>query len=284
MSSYQNTIFPNQNFIDLGLFQFGYEKCDPSHMYGPARRNHYLFHYVLSGTGVLHAENSDGVTIQHNIEANQGFLIFPGQQTTYIADSSQPWSYVWLEYDGLRFYESLKLLGLSWDAPVYKAKFLPFRDTVRDEMLYIVEHKDEPPLHLIGHLYLFADALVRSLSTGTSTNKSSQRDFYIRETIVFIEKNYGSNITIEDLADNCGLNRSYFGRIFKQEMGQSPQAFLMSYRMIKATDMLLQTKLSVAEIGKNVGYDNQLHFSRAFKNHYGKSPLQWKKEHVNLTL
>jgi AraC-like DNA-binding protein len=56
-------------------------------------------------------------------------------------------------------------------------------------------------------------------------------------------------------------------------MGQSPQAFLMTYRMISATDMLLYTKMSIAEIGKLVGYENQLHFSRAFKNYYGVSPM-----------
>lgn len=274
------SIFPNQNFIDLGLYQFGYEKCSSSHMYGPAKRNHYLFHYVLSGTGVLYAENSSGKTVEHIIRANQGFLIFPNQETTYIADSDSPWEYAWLEFDGLRFNEGLKSLNLSRNNPVYRAKYDSYRDTARDELLYIVMHKDEPPLHLIGHLYLFLDALIRSNCHETTQSGRKLREFYIHETISYIENHYHQNISIEDLAANCGLNRSYLGRIFKDEIGQSPQMFLMTYRMIKATDMLIQTNLSVAEIGKLVGYDNQLHFSRAFKNYYGKSPIKWKKDYT----
>lgn len=48
--------------------------------------------------------------------------------------------------------------------------------------------------------------------------------------------------------------------------------------MIKATELLRYTSLSVADIGNAVGYPNALHFSRAFKNRYGMSPRAWKNE------
>ena len=96
------SIFPNQNFVDLGLFQFGWERCTPAHSFGPAARNHYLFHYILSGTGTLMADDSKGVTQTYSIKSMQGFMIFPNQITTYVADKQLPWEYVWLEFDGLR--------------------------------------------------------------------------------------------------------------------------------------------------------------------------------------
>ena len=55
-------IFPNENFIDLCMYQFGYEQCEAGHSFGPATRNHYLFHYVLSGTGTLLADDAKGHT------------------------------------------------------------------------------------------------------------------------------------------------------------------------------------------------------------------------------
>ena len=49
--------------------------------------------------------------------------------------------------------------------------------------------------------------------------------------------------------------------------------------MTKATELLLLTDLSISDIGNVVGYPNQLHFSRAFKNVYQVSPSQWRNEH-----
>lgn len=86
MSNTFFNIFPNENFIDLCMYQFGYEQCDPGHSFGPATRNHYLFHYILSGTGTLMADNSKGETWTYSVKSGQGFMIFPGQINTYIAD------------------------------------------------------------------------------------------------------------------------------------------------------------------------------------------------------
>lgn len=58
MSEVIFSVFPSENFVDLGLYQFGWEQCDPSHSFGPAARNHYLFHLCLSGTGTLIADNT----------------------------------------------------------------------------------------------------------------------------------------------------------------------------------------------------------------------------------
>ena len=104
------------------------------------------------------------------------------------------------------------------------------------------------------------------------------RDFYIHEAIVFIEQNFQNDISVEDIADNCGLNRSYFGKIFKNVVGRTPQDFLLNYRMTKAAELLKLTQLSIGDISKTVGYDNQLHFSRAFKNIYQVSPRMWRNQ------
>lgn len=269
------TIFPSMNFVDLGLYQFGREDCDPAHSYGPAIRNHYLFHYILSGKGTFMWQDSKGRENTAVLRAGQGFLISPRQITTYVADERIPWEYCWLEFDGLRAKEALEITGLNVNQPVYNPIHRNFEEKMRDEMLYIVRNKKEAPLHLIGHLYVFIDALTRSVRE-YKPSEGKVKDFYIKEALAYIENNYMMGISVEDIAESAGLNRSYFGKIFRESVGKSPQEFLISYRMIKAAELLKLTSYSISQIGTAVGYPNQLHFSRAFKNVYGVSPRKWR--------
>lgn len=272
------SIFPNENFVDLNLYQFGWERCAPSHSFGPAARTHFLFHYVISGTGTLYADDSSGNTKTYQVKSKQGFMIFPQQITTYIADKELPWEYVWLEFDGLRVKEVIEITGMSQNSPIYHAHSRDLREIMMQEMLYIAQHGEMTPFHLMGHLYLFLDAMTRSISSMRITRIGKLRDFYIREALAYVEQNFQNNISVEDIADNCGLNRSYFGKIFKEAVGKTPQEFLLNYRMTKAAELLKLTKLSIGDIGNAVGYDNQLHFSRAFKNIYGVSPREWRNQ------
>lgn len=271
------SIFPNENFVDLSLYQYGMEQCPPAYSFGPATRNHYLFHYVLSGTGRLMANDSRGISHEYQIRSGEGFMIFPRQINTYIADTKLPWEYVWIEFDGMRAREIIETAGLSPDHPVYHAAYKDLRENMKDEMLYIAEHHDAPPFHLMGHLYLFIDYLSRSSSSQIATS-GRVRDFYIKEALNYIEQNFQNDISVENIASFCGLNRTYFGRIFKETVGKSPQQFLLSYRMAKAAELLKLTELSISDIGNAVGYPNQLHFSRAFKNVYGVSPREWRNK------
>ena len=270
------SIFPNERSIDLGLYQFGMEQCSPSHSYGPAARNHFLFHYIISGTGTLYADDSTGTTKTYHLKSGEGFLIFPNQITTYIADKELPWEYVWIEFDGLRAKEAMDTAGFSLDRPIFHTKKRDMSQKMEEELVYIATHSDETIFNIIGHLYLFLDYFMRSTVSTVVKGSTKLQDYYIKEAITYIEQNFQNDISVVDIANRLGINRSYFGKIFKQTLKQTPQEFLINYRMIKATELLRLTKMSIGDISKAVGYENQLHFSRAFKKIYNISPREWR--------
>lgn len=59
------------------------------------------------------AQDQKGETRNYSIKSGQGFLLYPGQISTYIADKTNPWEYTWLEFDGLRVKEALDIAGFQ---------------------------------------------------------------------------------------------------------------------------------------------------------------------------
>ncbi len=87
---YQCLEFLRKNSVELYLAYCGREICEAGHTYGPAVRQEYLLHYVISGKGTFTA---DGKTTE--LGAHDAFLIMPEETTVYRADAKEPWSYVW---------------------------------------------------------------------------------------------------------------------------------------------------------------------------------------------
>lgn len=267
-------VFQDERFVDLNLYQCGWEQTDPLHTWGPYVRNHYLFHYVISGQGLLQANGK-----AYPITAGHGFLIEPGHVTIYRADETDPWEYTWIEFDGLRVHESLRMAGISMANPVYTPASRGAARRLQEQMLYIVEHHEDSPTRLIGQGFLFLDQLVQSSANRQTHSDKRLRDFYIKEAMSFIELNYQRNISVEEIAAACGLNRSYFGKLFRTAMGEPPQSFLLRYRMNCAAQMLRESRTPIGEIAARVSYENQMHFSRAFKGIFGISPREYRQTH-----
>ena len=275
MGTHFHAIFPNEDYLDVRPYQYGWEECIPLHSFGPFVRNHYLFHYIISGRGTLYSHDSNGEIHEYNLGANQGFLICPRQINLYTADGQDPWKYVWLEFDGMRAAESLARAGLEQDQPIYHPRSLEDGELLRDHMLYFSKHADRSPLHLVGHLSLFLDELIE-YSTNQREPEKVQQDYYIHEAVVYIQQNYQRKLTVEDVASFCKLNRIYFSRRFKEVMGCTPQEFLIQQRLTHTADLLRSTSLPIKAIANQCGYPNPLHFSQAFRNQYGLPPKVWR--------
>ena len=82
---------------------------------------------------------------------------------------------------------------------------------------------------------------------------------------------------MQGLADKFGFTSEYLGRIFKKVTGETPQKYLTKLRMNEAKRLLLSSpETEIQIIGELVGYKNAFYFSRAFKNHTGLQPSEFR--------
>lgn len=265
-------VFSNKNFTDLTLYQYGIEQCAPMLACGPAIRNHYLLHYILSGKGTF--SPADGS--KYKLAAGQAFLIHPNSISFYYADDQEPWHYIWLEFDGLKAPSFLLEAGLTIKSPIYTPLSTSCKE-LETQLTFLIDHHDGSPLELIGTLYFILDTLIKTSMSKNPQKEGNLQEFYVREAINYIERNYDKNIGVDDIANWCNLNRSYFGKIFRDTVLVTPRDFLIKYRMHQACDLLKNKNRSIADIAESVGYENAFNFSRAFKKVMGMSPREWKK-------
>ncbi len=278
METHHISLFPHEHFGDIQPYQYGWEECEPLHSFGPFVRNHYLFHYIISGKGMLYSHSTKGEIHEYQLEANQGFLICPGQINLYTADEKDPWKYVWVEFDGMRAEEFLLQAGLEQDQPIYRPRSEEEGKLLQDRMLYFSENSTRSPIHLVGHLYLFLDELIEFSHSRQNIEEKKQQDLYINEAVVYIQQNCHRELTIDEVAGFCKLNRNYFSRRFKKVMGCTPQEFLIRQRLTNAAELMRLTDLPIKTVAAQCGYPNQFHFSQAFKKLYGLPPQEWRKQ------
>lgn len=266
-------IFPNSLFVDLHVIQFGHEFCNPSHTFGPTLTHNYLLHYVVSGKGVFFPSNHEtGV----QLTAGQVFLMPPNAVCSYAADKEDPWRYYWIEFNGLQAKSAIKRAGFTPHQLVYSARDNSPHNQILNIFSDIIKSTSEDVFFVTGKLYQLLHEIIQSSKFKIDNKKNDITNLYLRVALDFIKENYQYNISIEDIANHCNLNRNYFTRLFKDELEITPSQFLIRYRLNIAADLLKNSDWSISDISNHIGYANQFNFSSAFKKHYQVSPFDWR--------
>ncbi len=102
-------------------------------------------------------------------------------------------------------------------------------------------------------------------------------DHRFTEVLDYLDTHFTEDISISDLAQQFGYNKSYFCRKFKTETGITCNEYISALRLDYAAIMLKGTPYSISEISEKCGYTDANYFSRCFKEKYGVSPGEYKK-------
>lgn len=100
----------------------------------------------------------------------------------------------------------------------------------------------------------------------------------IMKSIDYIEENLMHELKVQYLCKIAGYSEYHFHRIFKATVGFTVSEYIRKRRLTKASQLLLETRLSIFNVAINCGYNSTENFARSFKKEHGITPL----EHRNL--
>ena len=104
----------------------------------------------------------------------------------------------------------------------------------------------------------------------------------VDNAIVFMEKNYRDDISLQTLASVCGISTQHFCRVFHDKIGMRPMEYLARKRIGSAKVALLDTNAPIAQIGRRVGYKDANYFGIVFKKYEGISPREYRNSHNHI--
>lgn len=245
-------IIDNQ-YNDFNPIQFGHENCAPSHSYGPAVRSHWLIHYVVSGFGQFTREGKT-----YDIGPGQMFIIPPYLETYYEADSKHPWKYIWIGFTSSSVPE------------VFSEPVISCHDAgaIFDEMITCSKYENGRSAYLSACIWKLVSLLLE---------RSESKLDYIDKALNLMHSEYANGITIQQIANRLGLDRSYFYSLFLERVGSSPSEYLINLRLSKAAELMTIYRERPSTAAISVGYDDLYHFSKIFKKYYGVSPREYCK-------
>ncbi len=254
-----------KRYIELNLHECGREICIPEKDFVYSRKDYHLFHFIVSGRGILEMKGE-----VFHLKPNTIFYIPPHGDAKYYPDRQDPWTYIWLGFSGSNAEEYMSLMGLSNGNPIIVDEHHRYRFFF-DSIHNIYAAKGHLDMSCLGLAYqLFAQIIQDRTKEGKIV---SHKGSYILGAKEFILNNFQFAITIDDIANNVGVTPNYLANIFSKYERMSPKQYLIKIRIEKACILLETNRYKVKDVAGMVGYKNQLHFSNEFKKHMKVSPL-----------
>lgn len=110
----------------------------------------------------------------------------------------------------------------------------------------------------------------------TGSDNSSENEV-CKRIVEYINHNYAnSNLSNDDIADYCGLSKSYLSTIFKREKKENLVSYITKFRVEKSKELLV-SELNISDVAQQSGFVNSNTYIRAFKKYEGVTPGMWRK-------
>lgn len=229
---------------------------------GQGRRDYY-FLYMAEGT-LLFGEKG------HALQAGDAVIIPPETPYRYSLEQGEM-AYYWVHFTGALAEALLKECGLPAGKIVHPGVDAAACEQLRQLHRAFMRRGAGFEAACAGHLAVIAARLAAAIEEGKSRAQTGRR---LYASLEYLHAHYAEPIRLETLSALEYLSPSRYAALFRTSTGLSPQQYLIRLRMQTAFELVRTSDMSIHEIARAVGYEDQLYFSRLFRQRFGLSPRQ----------
>lgn len=178
--------------------------------------------------------------------------------------------------------KSLRFTCISDSFTRYQPEFTELRRLAACIMEELLKEETVASYRVRGYAALLAAQLLSEFqpeqvsNKGLAQNKKQDRAF--QQMIKYSEKNYSKKITMEDLSELTGYNKTYLSTLFKKRIGIGYYEYLTRIRLRHGIHEMNKTSKTILEIALETGFADVKSFTLAFKKYFLKTPNQYRSE------
>ena len=196
-----------------------------------------------------------------------------GQAHAYGADKDEPWTIWWCHVRGTDAAELIAEAGVRADRPTIPLMAVDRLTAMLDEIITALE-KDQSPARLVAT----AGMAWKLLATLAVDRRVPEMGTPLEQAMNYLEERVDGAMRLADLAGLVGVSSSHLSKLFREATGGGVLAHHTALKMARARHLLDTTDLTIAQVGREVGLQDQFYFSRQFRRLHGASPSAYRAE------
>lgn len=250
--------------------------------YYPQARHHFrerkkgvpqtILIYNVHGKGVITARG-----IRQELPPDHFFVIPAHVPHAYSADNRDPWSIYWIHFAGARS----RLFAGTALQPVPVERIPTSRITERIDLFNEIFRNLERgfSIETLEYTNLCLNYLLASfthLRQFRLVKEGNEKD-PVSQSINFMLGNLDRKLKLEEMAEEVRLSTSHFSRLFTERTGHSPLEYFTQLKIQRACRLLDNSDWSIAEVAREMGFEDQFYFSRLFRKVMNMAPREYRK-------
>lgn len=253
----------------LYLLRAGRFVYEPGYEVSRSSFNSFLIMYIVKGEMTLTLDD-------HTVTAHQGSFCLVDCYRPHSYSTSTGATVLWVHFDGIGARQYYQYISDRAD----NAFELPSPETAARQMRWIFDTLKGTGSFAEPRMACALVTILTEFALRRRQDKEETKELQMQDTVSYISSHLGEDLSVPKLASRLFMSEYHFIRTFKQSVGMTPHAYIISVRIHAAQYLLANGTASMTQICQLCGFSSVTAFGAAFRRSAGMAPTEYRRRNM----